>query len=96
MSPMFNGLVKLNFMEEIYEIEKNEDLDTTIVLQIKDYDCVGWYFDYYNQDKKIVFCKECGKIFKKKSNRQECCSDECSKIVDREKAKERMKNLRNS
>lgn len=94
VSPMFNGLVKLNFMEEIYEIEKHEELDTTIALQIKDYDCVGWYFDYYNQDKKISFCKECGKIFKKKSNRQECCSDNCSKIVNREKTKERMKVIR--
>ena len=93
---MFNGLVKLNFMEEIYEIKKSKYLDTTIVLQIKDYDSVGWYFDYYNHNKKIAFCKECGKIFKKKSNRQEYCSDECSKIVDREKAKERMKIIRNS
>lgn len=96
VSPMFNGLVKLNFMEEIYELEKNENLDITIALQIKEYDRVGWYFDHYNQDKRITFCKECGKIFKKKSNRQECCSDECSKIVDREKAKGRMKTLRNS
>lgn len=94
VSPMFNGLVKLNFMEEICEIEKNEELDTTIVLQIKDYDCVGWYFDYYNKDKKISFCKECGKIFKKKSNRQEYCSDNCSKIVNREKTKKRMKVIR--
>lgn len=78
VSPMFNGLVKLNFMEEIYEIKStNKDLDNTVVLQIKDYDSVGWYFDYYNQDKKIVFCKECGKIFKKKTNRQEYCSDGC-------------------
>lgn len=94
VSPMFNGLVKLDFMEEIYDIEKNENLDTTVVLQIKDYDCVGWYFDYYNQDKKIAFCKVCGKIFKKKSNRQEYCSDDCSKNANRKKTKERMKILR--
>lgn len=78
VSPMFNGLVKLNFMEEIYEIKNaNKDLDNTVVLQIKDYDSVGWFFDYYKHDKKIIFCKECGKIFKKKNNRQEYCSDEC-------------------
>lgn len=75
VSPMFNGLVKLNFMEEIYDIEKNENLDTTVVLQIKDYDCVGWYFDYYNQDKKIAFCKECGKIFKRRSTNDVYCRD---------------------
>lgn len=96
VTPMFNGLVKLNFMEELYEIEKKKDLDKSIVIQIKDFDSVGWYFDYYNQDKKIQFCKCCGKIFKKKSNRQECCSEECSKEIDREKAKERMKNIRNA
>lgn len=97
VSPMFNGLVKLNFMEEIYELESTpENLDTTVVLRIKDYDSIGWYFDYYNQDKKVSFCKECGKIFKKRSNRQECCSEDCSKIIDRKKAKERMQTIRNS
>lgn len=95
VSPMYNGLVKLNFMDEIYEIEKDiKDEDKIVVIQIKDYDCVGWYFDYYNQDKKITFCKECGRIFKKKSNRQEYCSDECAENANREKTKERMKILR--
>lgn len=78
VSPMFNGLMKLDFMEEIYAIQNTDKkLDTTVVLQINDYDSVGWYFDYYNQDKKITFCKECGRIFKKKNNRQEYCSDRC-------------------
>ena len=94
VSPMFNGLVKLNFMEEIYEIEKNENIDTTIVLHIKDYDCVGWYFDYYNQDKKIAFCKECGKIFKKKSNRQEYCSDDCFEEYRRKYKTEKQREYR--
>lgn len=78
VSPMFNGLVRLDFMEEIYDIKKDDnELEENVVLQVKDYDSVGWYFDYYNHDKKITFCKECGKIFKKRSNRQEYCSDEC-------------------
>ena len=95
VTPMFNGLVKLNFMEELYEIEKKRDLDRNTVVQIKDFDSVGWYFDYHNQDKKIQFCKCCGKIFKKKSNRQECCSDECSNQINRDKTRERMQKLRN-
>lgn len=46
VSPMYNGLVKLNFMDEIYEIEKDiKNEDKIVVIQIKDYDCVGWYFD---------------------------------------------------
>lgn len=97
VSPMFNGLVKLNFMEAIYRMQENaKEPDTAVVLQITDYEAVGWYFDYYNKDKKIAFCKECGKIFRKKSNRQEYCSDACSKTVDRTKAKERMKTIRNA
>ena len=111
VTPMFNGLVKLDFMEDIYKIQNeiikkieeacksDKDVNKTekyVALYIKDFDSVGWYFDYYNQDKKIAFCKECGKIFKKKSNRQECCSEECSKKINRKKTKERMKTLRNA
>lgn len=95
VSPMFNGLVKLNFMEAISQMRHGgQKSDTSVALQVKDYEAVGWYFDYYNQDKKIAFCKKCGKIFRKSSNRQEYCSDECSKTVDRAKAKERMKTIR--
>lgn len=123
VSPMYNGLIKLNFMEKIYEMRtihekknknknnagnthetenkndvenKEQELDTAIALQIKDFDSVGWYFDFYKKDKKIVICKECEKIFIKDSNRREYCSDECSKKADRKKAKERMKTIRSS
>lgn len=104
VTPMFNGLVKLDFMEDIYKIQNSikKDLleiykndkdayekenEKNIALCIKDFDSVGWYFDYYNHDKKITFCKECGKIFKKRSNRQECCSDKCRKEKDLERYK---------
>lgn len=73
VSPMYNGLIRLNFIEELNKCKK----DTDAVLQVKDFDRPGWYFDYYNKDKKIMFCKGCNKIFKKKSNRQEFCSDDC-------------------
>lgn len=96
VSPMFNGLIKLNFMEEIYELKSSKDSGDTALLRITDYDSVGWYFDYYNRDKKIIFCKECRKIFRKKSNRQEYCSEECSKSADRKKARERMNAIRNT
>ena len=83
-------------MEEIYEIESNvkNPPDNSVVLTIKDYDSVGWYFDKYCGDKKISECVVCGSIFKKKTNNQKCCSDDCSTFLDREKAKERMKNIR--
>ena len=88
VTPMFNGLVKLNFMEELYDIEKKKDLNRNIIIQIKDFDSVGWYFDYYNQDKKIQFCKCCGKIFKKRANKEIYCSNECKKYMKNEKNKE--------
>lgn len=97
VSPMFNGLIKLDFMEEIYNIKNTDkNIDTSVVLQIKDYDSVGWYFDYYKHDPKIAFCKCCNKIFKKKNSKTIYCSDECAKIADRERAKNRMRTLRNS
>lgn len=97
VSPLFSGLVELNFMDKIYDIEnQTTNLNTTIVLQIKDYDSVGWYFDYYNQDKNVVFCKKCKKIFRKRANRQECCSEVCSKALkaayDKEYQKKRYKS----
>lgn len=97
VSPMYNGLIKLDFMEKLYKLQDNtKKNDNTIALEIKEYDSVGLYFDYYNKDKKVSFCKECGKIFRKRSNRQEYCSSECSKIIDREKAKKRMQVKRES
>ncbi|MBO5093690.1 MAG: hypothetical protein J6C33_04950 [Lachnospiraceae bacterium] len=97
VTPMFNGLIKLNFMEKLYEIENSHhDLDKTVVLQIKDYDRVGWYFDYYNQDEKILFCKECGKIFRKRSNRQEYCSNECFEERRRKYKAEKQREYRQS
>ena len=79
ISPMFNGLIKLNFMDDIYDLEKTENCDKTIEIEITEYESVGWYYDYYNNDSKISRCKICGKLFKKKSNRQLCCNDECQK-----------------
>lgn len=97
VSPMFHGLVKLNFMEELYGIEINPiPPDQSIAIKVTDYESVGWYFDYYNKDSRITFCKRCGKIFRKKSNRQEYCSEVCSSTVNRNKTKKRMEKIRSS
>lgn len=91
VSPLFNGLVKLNFMEELDTTQKN-----TVVLQVKDFESVGWYFDYYNHDKKIIFCKGCGRILKKRSNRQEYCSDECFLLYRRNYKTEKQRAYRSN
>lgn len=88
VTPMYNGLIQLNFMDEIRKMQEQEtDLDKTIALQIKDFESVGWYFDYYHENKKIVFCKCCGKIFRKRSNKELYCSEECKKHMKNEKNK---------
>lgn len=95
VSPMFNGLIQLNFMEELDAILKKKDIDsTTVVLKVTDFESVGWYFDYYNHDKKIIFCKGCGRILKKKSNRQEYCSDECFLLYRRNYKAEKQRSYR--
>lgn len=79
ITPMYNGLIKMNFMEQIYKLQDENQEVSEAVIEVKDFDSVGWYYDYYKGDPKIMFCAVCGKIFKKKSNKQLCCSDECSK-----------------
>lgn len=97
VSPMYSGLIKMDFMKEIYKIQKNnKDTNNEPVIVVRDFDSVGWYYDYYNSDSKISFCKCCGKIFKKKNNRQNYCSIECSEYINKEKTKERMKSIRNN
>lgn len=95
VTPMFNGLIRLDFMDGIYELQKDNGETDIVAFEIKNYDSVGWYFDYYNRkDNKIQFCKECGKIYKKRSNRQEYCSDECYSKNNRRASKERMRAIR--
>ena len=93
LTPMYNGLIKLDFMNALYQLqEQNDALDNTIVLQIQDYDSVGWYFDYYHEDKRILFCKYCGKIFRRRSNKEIYCSEDCKKHAKNEKNKSYYKN----
>lgn len=60
---MFNGLIKLNFMEDINEITKNNE-ERNVVIEISDFDTVGWYYDYHNGINKIKLCKECNQPFR--------------------------------
>lgn len=93
VTPLYDGLIKLDFMEEIYKLqEQNKHLNQPAILQIKDYDSVGWYFDYYHKDKKIIFCKHCGKILKRRCNKQLYCSEECQKHMKNEKNKSYYQN----
>ena len=104
VSPMYNGLIRLDFIEELYAAENessrnipaHRDSDCAAGLRVTDYDAAGWYLDYYNKDKKITFCKGCNHIFKKKTNRQEFCSDDCFLLYRKTYKAQKQRTYRNA
>lgn len=72
--------------------------DDNIFYQLKpqDFDNVGYVFDYYNGDKKISKCSECGRLIKLpsfNSNKKYC--DECARELQKKWQRESMRKLRN-
>lgn len=62
------GKIKLIFIKEIEDSDK-------VVFDIITYDNIGYYFDKYNGDERIIECVECGKLIKQSKNkRQKYCS----------------------
>lgn len=53
----YNGLIKHLWMDEC-----KPSGDT--VIDVKDFENVGYYFDYYCGEKGVKLCKECGQPFK--------------------------------
>lgn len=69
---MFNGLIKLNFMQSIDALTENIE-NKNIVISITDFDTIGLYFDYYNKKPKMKLCEYCKQPFKQtKSNITYC------------------------
>lgn len=81
------GKIDLSF---VYKIVSSDD----IVFQIITFDEVGYYFDFYCGENKIIKCNVCGKFIKATNNKIKYCK-ECAIEIDREKAKDRMAALRN-
>jgi hypothetical protein len=81
-----NGSIKLSFMYEI----KNDDEGE---LEITSFDNIGYYFDLYKGENKVKNCECCGTPIRPKNNKHKYCN-KCNIIVDRNKAKQRMKNKR--
>lgn len=63
------GCIRLNFIENIVE-----DTDE-VAFEITDYNNIGYWFEWYNGNKKIGKCEKCGNVFYKNSNHQIYCSD---------------------
>ncbi len=74
---------KIPIGDEIYEV-------------IKDFDNIGWAFDYYKGVNKIIKCDNfdvCGKFIKQTINNKKYCED-CSKEKQKEWNREYMKRSR--
>lgn len=93
VTPLHDGLIRLDFLHDLRILQQQTAAcDKTVALQIRDYDSVGWYYDYYHQNKRIAFCKCCGSIFRKRSNKELYCSDECKQHMKNENNKKYQKN----
>lgn len=67
---LHKGLIRLDFLEQCHQ-------EGEVGIVVEDFENAGWYFDYYVGAKGVVLCGYCNSPFKKRTNRQEYCSDEC-------------------
>lgn len=67
VDPLNSGILRLNYLEDLYNTVETDGFE--YIIEIKDFDRIGWYFDYYNKDGKIKKCEECGCLFKVRNNK---------------------------
>lgn len=63
---LHTGLIRLDFIN-------NCEQTGGIVIEVKDYDNVGWYLDYYNHIDKVILCGYCGQPFKQNKKNEVYC-----------------------
>lgn len=63
------GCIRLNFIEAIVD-----DIGE-VAFEMTDYNNIGFWFEWYNGNKRIGKCIKCGNVFYKKSNHQIYCSE---------------------
>ena len=61
------GLIVLNFLKDCAQ-------EGDVVVEIKDYENVGWYFDYYNHVDGVVLCEKCKQPFKQRRKDSRFCN----------------------
>lgn len=74
---LHKGLIVLNYLDNCCETGE-------IVIEVEDYENVGWTLDYYNKIKGIKLCESCDNIFKQSNNKQKYCKS-CAKSVKNQK-----------
>lgn len=55
-----------------------------ICLTISNFYSIFYYYDYYHNPEKYRFCKRCGRILPRKSNKPQAYCYKCAKIVNKE------------
>lgn len=76
ITPLHRGRLYLNFMDKC-------DSSDGHIIEVSCYDNIGLYYDLYCGVKGVCTCSECGRPYKKNSNRQLRCPD-CREKVDKE------------
>lgn len=74
LTPLHSGIIRLNFMEDIYQLN-TKGLEP--VLNVSEFDICGWYFDLYNRKQRVMSCCGCHKLFRtrtKNANQKYCKS----------------------
>lgn len=87
VTPLNSGILRLNYLEDLYNTVRINDLESAI--EIKNFDRIGWYFDFYNDDEKIKKCEECNTVYKIKSQKDfssKYC-EECAINIKKEQDK---------
>lgn len=65
---LHNGLIRLDFLNDCVS-------DGDVVIEVKNFENVGWYLDYYNGEKGIILCKYCKQPFKKTNSNMKYCNE---------------------
>lgn len=81
----------------IYEFANEDNFYIKYICTYLENEMKQWQKKYYKvkNHKQYKRCLECGRLIEKTNNRVMYCRD-CAKIVDRNKAKNRMQNIRNN
>lgn len=90
---LFNGMIRLCFLEELEKLSQNAD-QAFPALRIRNLSACGWYFDYLNDRPRIRLCSACRQPFRPRSNRQIYCCEACAKDAGREAGRLRIRKYR--
>ena len=68
---LYNGIIRLDFLEEL------KQYSSEVAFTITNYSHIGWYFDWYNGASNMKICKspKCNSPFRVVKNKQYCCED---------------------